>query len=70
MHATGLSKQFSITIRAGRRAPHPRHFAALAKLAGVPVPKNLKLAPVLAQPAAASKPLSGPDRDPEKERVE
>jgi hypothetical protein len=41
MHATGLSKQFSITIRAGRLTPHPRHFAAIAKLAGVQVPKAL-----------------------------
>jgi hypothetical protein len=70
MDATGLSKQSAIAIRAGRRIPHPLHFAALGKVAGVPVPKDLKLAPVLAQPAAASKPLSGPDRDPERERVE
>jgi CRISPR-associated endonuclease Cas1 len=51
MRATGLSKQFSITIRAGRRTPHPRHFAALAKLAGVPVPKALT-------------PVLGPEPDP------
>jgi CRISP-associated protein Cas1 len=41
MRATGLSKQFCITIRAGRRTPHPRHVAALAKLSGEPVPKAL-----------------------------
>ncbi len=45
MRATGLSKQFSITIRAGRRTPHPRHFAALAKLAGVPAPKAMSSVP-------------------------
>ena len=38
MTATGLSKQFSITLRAGPRIPHPRHFAALAELAGIAMP--------------------------------
>jgi hypothetical protein len=38
MAATGLSKQFSITIRAGRHVPYRRHFAALAELAGIAVP--------------------------------
>jgi hypothetical protein len=30
-------------IRAGRRTPHPRHFAALAKPAGVPASKALRV---------------------------
>jgi hypothetical protein len=51
MRATGLSKQFCITIRSGRRPPHPRHVAALAKLSGEPVPKALT-------------PVLGPEPDP------
>jgi CRISPR-associated endonuclease Cas1 len=42
-HATGLSTRYAIKIRQGY-VPHPRHFAALAALAGVQVPKALKLA--------------------------
>lgn len=38
MAATGLSRQLAADIRSGRHVPHPRHFAALAKLAGVEAP--------------------------------
>ena len=38
MDATGLSKQLALAIRSGRHIPHPRHFEALAKLAGVEAP--------------------------------
>jgi hypothetical protein len=38
--AAGVSKQLAATIRSGRHIPHPRHFAALAKLAGVPFPQS------------------------------
>lgn len=38
MAATGLSKQLAADIRSGRHIPHPRHFEALAKLAGVKAP--------------------------------
>jgi hypothetical protein len=38
MAATGLSKQLAADIRSGRHIPHPRHFEALAKLAGVEAP--------------------------------
>jgi hypothetical protein len=35
-----VSKSYSIHLKQGR-VPHPRHFAALAMLAGVPLPKGL-----------------------------
>jgi CRISPR-associated endonuclease Cas1 len=40
--ATGLSKQSAVAIRTGRKIPHPRHFAALAKLAGVEIPNSIE----------------------------
>jgi CRISPR-associated protein Cas1 len=40
--ATGLSVRYAIMIRQGY-VPHPRHFLALAKLAGVSAPKALRL---------------------------
>jgi len=36
--ALGVSQSYSLSIRRGR-VPHARHFAPLAKLAGVPLPK-------------------------------
>jgi CRISPR-associated endonuclease Cas1 len=33
--ALGVSRQYAINIRAGRRRPHPRHWLMLAQLAGV-----------------------------------
>jgi CRISPR-associated protein Cas1 len=39
VQATGLSIRYAIMIRQGY-VPHPRHFPALAKLAGVPAPKS------------------------------
>jgi CRISPR-associated endonuclease Cas1 len=33
--ALGMSRQFAINIRAGRRRPHPRHWPTLAQLVGV-----------------------------------
>jgi CRISPR associated protein Cas1 len=41
MAATSLSKQLAVTIRSGRHIPHPCHFAALAKLAGVEMPNSI-----------------------------
>lgn len=38
--ALAVSKSYSIHLKQGR-VPHPRHFAPLAKLAGVPLPKGL-----------------------------
>jgi MoxR-like ATPase len=38
MTATGLSAHSAVAIRSGRQIPHPRHFEALAKLAGVEAP--------------------------------
>jgi CRISPR-associated endonuclease Cas1 len=42
--AADLSHSFARQIVAGRM-PHPRHFAALARLAGVPAPKSLPQPP-------------------------
>jgi CRISP-associated protein Cas1 len=36
MRATGVSKHFAVQLRSGRVAPHPRHVAALAEIAGLP----------------------------------
>jgi len=36
--ATGLSKTYSSDVRLGRCVPHPRHWRALARLAGVACP--------------------------------
>jgi CRISPR-associated endonuclease Cas1 len=55
--AIDLSHTYAAQIVAGQ-VPHPRHFAALAKLAGVAAPKALKLAPIPAQGAAAGEPQS------------
>jgi hypothetical protein len=33
--ALGVSEPYSSDIRAGKRIPHPRHWQALAQLAGV-----------------------------------
>jgi len=41
MAATGVSKQLAATIRSGRHIPHPRHFSALAKLAGIEMPNSI-----------------------------
>jgi hypothetical protein len=41
--ATGLSTRYAIKIRQGH-VPHPRHFAALASLAGVPAPASVPTA--------------------------
>jgi CRISPR-associated endonuclease Cas1 len=38
-----VSKSYSIHVKQGR-VPHPRHFPALAKLAGVPLPKTFSAA--------------------------
>jgi hypothetical protein len=35
MSALGVSVTYAVAIRTGRRRPHPRHWQALAKLAGV-----------------------------------
>jgi CRISPR-associated endonuclease Cas1 len=35
--ATGMSTSAAAKVRAGRRIPHPRHWPALAELAGVPL---------------------------------
>jgi hypothetical protein len=35
--ALGLSEPYSSDIRSGKRVPHPRHWLALAELAGVSV---------------------------------
>ena len=35
MSALGISVTYAVAIRKGRRLPHPRHWEALAKLAGV-----------------------------------
>jgi CRISPR-associated endonuclease Cas1 len=40
MSATGLSKQYAIVIRAGRRVPHPRLIRQLAALVGVAWPEG------------------------------
>jgi CRISPR-associated endonuclease Cas1 len=45
MECTGLSKQSAILIRSGRRIPHLLHVPALAKLAGIELPKGLLPAP-------------------------
>jgi hypothetical protein len=37
MSALGVSVTYAVAIRAGRRRPHPRHWEALAGLAGVSV---------------------------------
>jgi hypothetical protein len=42
----------------GGQIPHRRHFPGLAKLAGVPVPKGLKLAPIPFQESTASEPAT------------
>ena len=39
--ATGMSTSAAAKVRAGRRVPHPRHWAALATLVGVELPKAL-----------------------------
>jgi hypothetical protein len=36
--ATGLSKTYADQVRAGKYVPHPRHWPALAELAGVTCP--------------------------------
>ncbi|PYX56277.1 MAG: hypothetical protein DMG76_15260 [Acidobacteria bacterium] len=33
--ALGVSVTYAVAIRAGRRRPHPRHWAALAELVGI-----------------------------------
>jgi hypothetical protein len=33
----GVSEVYAAAIRAGRRRPHPRHWQALARLAGVSI---------------------------------
>lgn len=38
VHATGLSKAYSAQVRNGGYVPHPRHWLALAELAGVHCP--------------------------------
>jgi hypothetical protein len=53
IRAIEVSRAYGRQIVAGH-IPHRRHFAALATLAGVPVPKALKVAPTAAQAAAAS----------------
>jgi hypothetical protein len=40
-----VSLSYATLIKQGRRTPHPRHFAALAKLAGVSLPNGLLQAP-------------------------
>jgi hypothetical protein len=40
-HALGVSKPYAMHIRAGRCRPHPRHWLALAKLAGAQPVDNL-----------------------------
>jgi hypothetical protein len=47
--ATGLSIRYAIMIRQGF-VPHPRHFGALAKLAGVRLPEGLPPSPETPQP--------------------
>ena len=37
--ATGMSTSAATKVRSGRRVPHPRHWPALAELAGVVLPK-------------------------------
>jgi hypothetical protein len=41
--ALAVSQNYSLQIKHGR-VPHPRHFASLAKLAGVGLPKNFATA--------------------------
>jgi hypothetical protein len=53
--ATGLSVRYAIMIRQGY-VPHPRHFTALAKLAGVPTPKALELVLILTGPIESERP--------------
>jgi len=36
-----VSQKYATLIKQGQRTPHPRHFGALAKLAGLAAPKDL-----------------------------
>ena len=47
--ATGLSTRYAIKIRQGH-VPHPRHFAALAALAGVPAPASVPASAAIRDP--------------------
>jgi hypothetical protein len=38
--ALDISRVYARGIVRGEKMPHPRHFAALAKLAGVPLPQS------------------------------
>ncbi len=40
--ATGLSKSYAASVRRGFHVPHPRHWAALAELTGVPCPFEIE----------------------------
>jgi len=64
-----VSRVYARQVIAGQ-VPHARHFAALAKLAGVPATKALRLAPVLAQATAASEPQSTAGPYPDERRAE
>jgi hypothetical protein len=57
VRAIDVSRVYARQVIAGQ-VPHPRHFATLAKLVGVPAPKALKLAPIPAQGVAAGEPQS------------
>jgi hypothetical protein len=67
LRAIEVSRTYAREIIAGQ-IPHRRHFAALAKLVGVPAPKASGDAAELAG-AAAGALQSTPDHNPKKERA-